>query len=83
MIRNPKDGLLYGTAAEVAKALGVRPHVIRNYANRDRLLPAVQMEDAAGRRQVRYPLIRAGEIEWEKRRSGLGAPRRADVLQPA
>lgn len=82
MIRNPKDGLLYGTAAEVAKALGVRPHVIRNYATRDGL-PAVRMEDAAGRRQVRYPLIRAGEIEWEKRRSGLGAPRRADVLQPA
>jgi hypothetical protein len=82
MIRNPKDGQMYGTAAEVAKALGVLPHVIRNYARRDGL-PAARMKDAAGRRQVRYPLIRAGEIEREKRLGGLGAPRRADVLQPA
>ncbi|MEO3929251.1 hypothetical protein ABGB07_36180 [Micromonosporaceae bacterium B7E4] len=73
------DGQRYGTAAEIGKLLGVRPHVIRNYAARDGLT-AVRMEDEHGRPQVRYPVDQASEIEHAKRTSGRGAPR---TLLPA
>jgi len=72
MIRH--GGQRYGTAAEIGQALGVGPHVIRNYAARDGL-PAVRMTDDAGRPEVRYPLDQAAEIERSKRQGGRGRPR--------
>ena len=60
MIRGD-DGQRYGTAAEVAKALGVTEAAVRNWARRDGL-PAVRMTDDAGRPEVRYPLDQAAEI---------------------
>ena len=70
------NGEQWGTAAEIAEALGgdVTPAMVRNWARRDGL-PSVRMAGDRGP-EVRYPLGPAARIEAAKRRSGRGRPRR-------
>ena len=73
-------GREYGTAAEIAEALGpdVTEAMVRNWARRDGLV-RVRMAGPDGRPEVRYPLDQAAQIEAAKRKSGRGRPRRLDT----
>jgi hypothetical protein len=75
MITNPLTGEEWGTAFEIAAALGadITPKMIRNWATRDGL-PTARMP-GPGHGTVVYPLPAAQEIEQRKRRSGRGRPR--------
>lgn len=68
-------GRQYGTAAEIAKALGpdVTEAMVRNWARRDRL--ARHRTGAT----VYYPLDQAARIEATKRAATRGRPRRLDT----
>lgn len=65
------EGERYGTAAEIADALGpdVTTGMVRNWARRDGL-PCVRRG-----REVWYPLAAAAAIEVSKRTSPRGRPR--------
>lgn len=69
------DGQQYGTAAEIAAALGadITPAMIRNWAQRDGLT----RYRAGG--TVRYRLDQAARIERDKRLATRGRPRRLDT----
>ncbi|GIE29984.1 hypothetical protein Ait01nite_030290 [Actinoplanes italicus] len=75
MITNPVTGEEWGTAFEIAAALGadITPKMIRNWATRDGL-PAARLT-GPGRGAVYYPLPAAEEIEQRKRSSRRGRPR--------
>lgn len=77
------EGAYWGTAAEIAAALGpdIKPATVRRWAARDGLT-AVRSVDAGGRPQVQYPLDQAATIEARKRMSGRGRPRRLDTQHP-
>jgi hypothetical protein len=68
-------GREYGTAAQIAHALGgdVTEAMVRNWARRDGLTSTT-----VGR-TVYYPLDQAATIEAVKRRTPRGRPRRLDV----
>lgn len=74
------DGRTYGTAAEIAEALGpdITPAAVRKWATRDGL-PRTRMRDANGRPEVRYPLAEAAIIERDKRLSTRGRKRKLDA----
>jgi hypothetical protein len=74
------DGKDWGTAAEIAAALGpdIRPATVRRWADRDGL-PAVRSTGTDGRPAVRYPLDDAARIEAAKRLGGLGRRRELDI----
>lgn len=69
-----RDGTYWGTAAELAAALGpdVTVAMIRNWARRDGLRAAT-----AGR-TVYHPLDQAAQIEAAKRHAKRGRPRQLD-----
>lgn len=73
-------GIEYGTAAEIAHALGpdIRPATVRRWADRDGL-QRIRTTDDNGRPEVRYPLNQAARIEAAKRLGGRGRPRRVDA----
>lgn len=79
MIRDPETGRHWGTAAQIAAALGrdVTIAMVRNWAARDGL------EAVRDGRAVYYPLDQAVAIERDKRLSkeetGKGRPRRLDA----
>ena len=66
------NGRRYGTATEIANALGtdVTVAMVRSWARRDGL---ERHRDQTG--SVRYPLDHAAEIERRKRASRRGRPR--------
>lgn len=70
------NDLEYGTAAEVAHALGadVTAEMIRNWARRDGLA-YVTTRDDDGRWRSRYQLRQAALIEAQKRSTRRGRPR--------
>lgn len=74
------DGKEWGSAAEIAEALGpdVTVTTVRWWARNDGLT-AVRYRDDAGRPRVRYPYDEAAAIEAAKRLSGRGRPRRVDI----
>jgi hypothetical protein len=74
------EGQCWGTAAEIAEALGpdVTPTMVRNWARRDGL-PKARSEDDDGRPEVRYPLAQAAVIEARKRLATRGRPRKLDA----
>lgn len=65
------EGERYGTAAQIAAALGpdVTEDMVRKWERRH-ALPAVRRG-----REVWYPLREAASIEWRTRASGLGRGR--------
>lgn len=69
-------GREYGTAAEIAAALGpdVTVAMVRNWARRDGLT-----SHQSGR-TVHHPLDQAADIEARKRLAGRGRRRRLDAL---
>jgi hypothetical protein len=71
------DGREYGTAAQIAHALGgdVTEAMVRNWARPDR----EQLARHRVGRTVYYPLDQAATIERDKRRTPRGRPRRLDV----
>lgn len=81
MIRDPRTDDEWGTAAELAAALGpdVTPAMVRKWAKR-KGLPRARMRDANGRPEVRYPLQGldgAAAIERAARLSTRGRKRAA------
>lgn len=72
------DGRRWGTADEIAKALGrdITPTMVRNWARRNGLQTAAI--PGAGRGTVRYPLDQAAAIEHTTRTTTRGRPRRVD-----
>lgn len=71
-----RDGTYWGTAREIASALGpdVTEAMVRNWHRRDGLV-RVRMAGADSRAEVRYPLDQAATIERDKRQSARGRPR--------
>jgi hypothetical protein len=71
----------YGTAAEVARALGpdVTPGMVYRWAERDGL--ERHHDPGVGRGTVRYRLDEAARIEAAKRNSGRGRPRRTQTAR--
>lgn len=76
-------GKTWGTAAEIAAALGpdIRPATVRRWETRDGL-PAHRGKDDTGRPQVLFPLAEAARIEAAKRLSRRGRPRQLDTTPP-
>jgi len=73
------DGERYGTAAEIAAALGpdITAAMVRRWADRDGLERV--RTPGRGRGEVRYPLREAAIIEAQKRSATRGRPRRLDT----
>lgn len=79
----PLRGQTYGTAAELAQALGpdVTPRMIENWARRDGLAKITSRDDD-GVLRTRYPLRDAAMIEARKRATRRGRPRLVDLRVP-
>jgi hypothetical protein len=75
----PVQGRQWGTAAELAEALGpdVTEAMVRRWRERDGLT-AVEVG-----RKVLSPLDQTARIERDKRLSGTGRPRRLDTAADA
>lgn len=73
-----RDGREWGTAAQIAAAVGATPAAVRRWADPRRpgpTLTSASMLDDDGRRQVRYPLDEATSIDRAKRLGGRGRRR--------
>ncbi|WBB73250.1 hypothetical protein O7602_26790 [Micromonospora sp. WMMD1128] len=87
MIRDPRTGREWGTAAQLAARLGpdITVAMIRNWANPKR--EANPLSRRYDRRGVYYPLDEAAAMESAKRKSkeetGKGRPRQLDATLAA
>lgn len=74
------NGEDWGTAAEVAAELGpdITEAMVRRWASRHGLRSALMVGDN-GRRERRYVVDQAAEIERQKRLATRGRPRRLDM----
>lgn len=77
------EGRRWGTAAQVAAALGpdIKPGTVHKWGRRDGL-SRYRTRDENGRPQVLYPFDEAAAIEAVKRLGGFGRPRELDIETP-